>query len=92
MLSDLWERVFANMSLEVWTWRDGTTINVGVWIGARVDFVVDVTTGALARVFVDAITGVVTDVGVDIFTDVSVNAVTAAMTDLEFIMSASREE
>ena len=41
------------MSLDVWTW-DGTTINVGVWIGARVDFVFNVMTGALARVCVDA--------------------------------------
>ena len=84
--------MFANMSLDVCTWRDGTTINVGVWIGARVDFVVDATTDVLARVFVDAITSVVTDVGVDMFTNASVNAVAVAMTDLEFTLSASREE
>ena len=78
--------MFTNISLEVWTWRDGTTINVGVWIGARVDFVVDATTDVLACVFVDAITSVVTDVGVDLFTDVSVNAVAVAITDLEFAM------
>ena len=42
------------MSLDVWTW-DGTTINVGVWIGARVDFKVNVIIDALACVCVDAI-------------------------------------
>ena len=56
VLSDVWERVFANMSLDVWTWWDGTTINVGVWIGARVDFVVDLIIDVLACVCVDAIT------------------------------------
>ena len=58
-----------------------------VWDGTSID--ADVMIDALARVFADTTTSVVTDVGVDMLTDVSVNVVAAAMTALEFTMSAS---
>ena len=79
------------MSLDVWTWWDGTTINVGVWIGARVDFVIDVMTDALARVFAGSMSSVVPDVGVDVLADASVNVVSGVMTELECTRSASLE-
>ena len=78
------------MSLEVSTWRDGTTINVGVWIGARVDFVVDTMADALARVFAGAIIAAVTNV--DLLADVSVHVVSGVSQALAFSMRTSLEE
>ena len=63
-----------------------TAASVGVLIGARVDFVVDV---EIARVFADAITSVVTDTGVDVLTG---DVVAAIVTASEFAMSTSLED
>ena len=63
-------------------WGD-TVIDVGIFIGARVDVMID----ALARVFATAITSVAPDVDVDLLTDVRVNVVAAVMTALEITMS-----
>ena len=69
---------------DVWS---GTSIGVGVLLNARVDFVVEMMTDALARVSAGS---AVTDV--DLRTDVSVkNMVSIVMTALEFTMSASLE-
>ena len=54
-------------------WRPGIIINVGVLIGVRVDFVIDMMIGTLARVFAGAKESVVSGVGVDLLTVLSAN-------------------
>ena len=88
-LSDTGNRVFVNMLLDVWTID---IVNFDVFIGARVDFVVDGMIGELARVFAGAIVSAVTGVDVDLLAGVSVNVVAAVMTALGCTMSASLEE
>ena len=63
--------------------RSGTIIDVGVLIGVRVEFVVEMMTDTLARLSADTVTSAVTDVGVDLRTAVSVkNVVSGVMTAL----------
>ena len=69
--------------------RAGTTIDVGVSIGTRVDFMVDLMIAASVRVLADAITIFLPGVSVDILKGMNVNMVAAAMTALEFMASAS---
>ena len=89
VLPDAGDRVFINMVLDVCTID---VVNFDVFIGARVDFVIDVMVGELTRVFADAITSAVTDVDVDMLTGVTVNVVAAVVTALECTMPASLEE
>ena len=71
---------------------------IGVPVDAGDDGVVVVTSVKTLRINVRSdlaivvLAWVMIDVGVDMLTDVSVNVVAAAMTALEFTMSASLEE
>ena len=60
-----------------------------ICVGARVDFVGDVSIGVLAGVITGAINGVAPDAAVDVLTDVSVKLLATVMTAFE---SESSEE